>query len=333
MRSPLGAWQPDVAYPASTGCTVIKTQFTGINPRGEAIGDYTCAEDPPYLGNDFLNGRAFFRDRTGGLSPLTVPGAARTLVIRTNASGAFVGIWFDDEDHMHGFVGSLNLVQNSAFDSGTLHWLQFATPDMSYIVSQVTGGVFEYYRVPPPPGTTNQAVIFQETSRADDRGGAARGAVQSREQQQRAEAAQRARDRQRLHRPVGLHVLAGAEHGADDVSDADAHDEGVGKCGDLLLRRVGRIRRRVLSTGRHLPQLRVGGSDDRRPGASIPPHPRRRAACRAPTGSSTATSPPEPCAVGHVRPDHLRRLRTTSSSSSSRARRRRRAWSFREPAR
>jgi hypothetical protein len=34
---------------------------------------------------------------------------------------------------------------------------------MTYIVSRVTGGVFEYYRVPPPPGTINQAVVYQET--------------------------------------------------------------------------------------------------------------------------------------------------------------------------
>ena len=57
-----------------------------------------------------------------------------------------------------------NLVQNSRFDAGTSNWTQFATPDLSYIVSQVVGGVFEYYRNPPPPGTTNQAVVFQNTN-------------------------------------------------------------------------------------------------------------------------------------------------------------------------
>jgi hypothetical protein len=163
MRSPQGVYEPDVVYPSGPGCSVIKTQFTGINPRGEAIGDFTCAEDPPYLGNDFLNSRAFLRDRTGALSPLTVPGAVRTVVVRTNASGLFVGIWFDDDDQMHGFVGSLNLVQNGGFDGGTTNWLQFALPDMTHIVSQVTDGVFEYYRVPAPPGTPNQATVYQET--------------------------------------------------------------------------------------------------------------------------------------------------------------------------
>ncbi len=61
------------------------------------------------------------------------------------------------------FTLAPNLVRNGRFESATTNWSLFATPDLSYIVSQVTGGVFEYYRVPPPPGTSNQAVIFQVT--------------------------------------------------------------------------------------------------------------------------------------------------------------------------
>jgi hypothetical protein len=57
-----------------------------------------------------------------------------------------------------------NLVQNGRFNSGASNWTLFATPDMSYIVSQIVGGVFEYYRNPPPLGTTNQAVVFQNTN-------------------------------------------------------------------------------------------------------------------------------------------------------------------------
>jgi hypothetical protein len=63
-------------------------------------------------------------------------------------------------------LNQVNLLTNGNFSAGTANWLQFATPDMSYIVSQVTGGVFEFYRNPPPPGTTNQAVVFQETLRS-----------------------------------------------------------------------------------------------------------------------------------------------------------------------
>jgi hypothetical protein len=56
-----------------------------------------------------------------------------------------------------------NFVQNADFSDGTTGWLQFATPDMSYIVSDVTGGVFRFYRRQPPAGTTNQALVFRET--------------------------------------------------------------------------------------------------------------------------------------------------------------------------
>jgi hypothetical protein len=61
------------------------------------------------------------------------------------------------------FTLSLNLVRNGRFDSGSSNWVLFSTPDPTYIVSQITNGVFEYYRVPPPLGTANQAVIYQET--------------------------------------------------------------------------------------------------------------------------------------------------------------------------
>lgn len=59
-----------------------------------------------------------------------------------------------------------NLVRNGHFDVGTANWLQFATPDISYIVSSVVDGVFEFTRVAPPPGQTNHAEVFQETGTA-----------------------------------------------------------------------------------------------------------------------------------------------------------------------
>jgi hypothetical protein len=61
-------------------------------------------------------------------------------------------------------LSQVNLLQNADFGTGTAaNWSQFATPDMNYIVSNVTGGVFQFYRAVPPPGTSNQAVVFQET--------------------------------------------------------------------------------------------------------------------------------------------------------------------------
>ena len=56
-----------------------------------------------------------------------------------------------------------NLIQNGDFSNGVANWLQFATPNQSYMVSGVVNGVFEFHRLAPPPGTTNQATIFQET--------------------------------------------------------------------------------------------------------------------------------------------------------------------------
>jgi hypothetical protein len=43
------------------------------------------------------------------------------------------------------------------------HWSYWASPDLTYVVWQITNGVMEFYRRPPPPGTTNQAVIAQRT--------------------------------------------------------------------------------------------------------------------------------------------------------------------------
>jgi len=59
---------------------------------------------------------------------------------------------------------NVDLMRNGDFANGVTRWVTFATPDMSYIVSQVTAGVFEYYRVAPPPGTAGQAVVFQNTT-------------------------------------------------------------------------------------------------------------------------------------------------------------------------
>jgi Tol biopolymer transport system component len=59
---------------------------------------------------------------------------------------------------------NVDLMRNGDFASGMARWTTFALPDMSYIVSQVTAGVFEYYRVAQPPGEAGQAVVFQSTT-------------------------------------------------------------------------------------------------------------------------------------------------------------------------
>ena len=56
-----------------------------------------------------------------------------------------------------------NMLVNGSFASGMAAWQPFALPDPSYVVTNVTNGVMEFYRVPPPAGTTNQAVVLQKT--------------------------------------------------------------------------------------------------------------------------------------------------------------------------
>jgi hypothetical protein len=63
-------------------------------------------------------------------------------------------------------VPGVDMVENGTFDNAATDWLQYAMPDSSYMVSNVTDGVFQFYMVPPPPGTIGQATVFQETGLA-----------------------------------------------------------------------------------------------------------------------------------------------------------------------
>lgn len=60
-------------------------------------------------------------------------------------------------------LSSTNIIENNGFVSGTTSWQLFALPTMSNIVSNITAGIFQFYRVAPPPGTPGQAVVFQNT--------------------------------------------------------------------------------------------------------------------------------------------------------------------------
>ena len=62
-------------------------------------------------------------------------------------------------------TNTANLALNGNFTSGTTNWLTYALPAAGDMVSNVTGGVFQWYRV----GT--QAVVFQETGMAIPTGG------------------------------------------------------------------------------------------------------------------------------------------------------------------
>jgi hypothetical protein len=80
-----------------------------------------------------------------------------------NASGstqADGGAWWSFRP---GPAANADFIVNGGFDSGTAGWTFFATPDLSYIVANVTAGDLQFYRQPPPPGTRNQAVALQLT--------------------------------------------------------------------------------------------------------------------------------------------------------------------------
>ena len=65
----------------------------------------------------------------------------------------------------------ISTLLNGGFANGTTGWLQYATStngpppvqDQSYMPSNVTAGVFQFYRVAPAAGLSNQAVAFQNT--------------------------------------------------------------------------------------------------------------------------------------------------------------------------
>jgi Tol biopolymer transport system component len=59
-----------------------------------------------------------------------------------------------------------NLTSNGSFASGLQFWQPYATPAPTYIVTDTSAGELQFYRVEPPPGTSNQAVVFQNTGAA-----------------------------------------------------------------------------------------------------------------------------------------------------------------------
>ncbi len=60
-------------------------------------------------------------------------------------------------------AGVSNEILNGDFSGDLTGWQPYATPGLNYIVTQVTNGMLEFYRVPPPPGQSNQAVVLQGT--------------------------------------------------------------------------------------------------------------------------------------------------------------------------
>jgi len=144
---PAGTLQPVTWDVANTHLPPINTANVSIllSVDGGVTYPIVLAASTPNDGGEFV----------------AVPNVSTALArVRVQAVGS---VYFDISNADFSIAPAANFVQNGSFAGGAAGWLQFATPDLSFIVSQVSGGVFEFYRVPPPPGTANQAVVFQPT--------------------------------------------------------------------------------------------------------------------------------------------------------------------------
>jgi hypothetical protein len=167
--------------------------FPWSNSVGPAIsGDgryvaFTSGAADLVVGDSNASNDAFIHDRTTGITRRVstsfdgIQGDFHSQFVDISADGQFVAYVSSASalvpDDTNGtddvFIADwklvsappdVNLMRNGGFGTGTTNWLTFATPDQSYIVSNVIAGVFQFYRVTPPPGTTNQAVAFQQTT-------------------------------------------------------------------------------------------------------------------------------------------------------------------------
>ncbi len=59
-----------------------------------------------------------------------------------------------------------NVIANGSFGNALSGWLVFSAPGPGDIVAGVTNGALQFHRAEPAPGTTNQAVVYQETTLA-----------------------------------------------------------------------------------------------------------------------------------------------------------------------
>ena len=75
------------------------TQVTGLNERGEIVGNWTPAGVQALLG-----GNGFYRDPTGSITDFKLDGVDRIYASKINSSGMIVGFYVDGDDVMHGFV-------------------------------------------------------------------------------------------------------------------------------------------------------------------------------------------------------------------------------------
>jgi hypothetical protein len=137
----------DHDFTAATGQVTITTPAGCAWNASASPGFLTITGDSSGVGNGNVNYSVSANPGAGArVGAVTIAGRTVTVTQSGNPTG--------------------DLLQNGSFAGGLSNWQRFATPDLSYIVTEVTGGVLQFYRVPPPPGTSNQAVVFQQTGLA-----------------------------------------------------------------------------------------------------------------------------------------------------------------------
>ncbi len=176
----------------TTSCPVLNRAGTGSNGAGSAV----VSEDGRYLAfastsSDYLPGdtnsssdvfvhdmatgatrrvsMTVFGSPASGFGELDISADGSLVAFESFATNLTAGDTNNTIDIFVSAWGSLSttpaveLMRNGTFATGLQLWQTFATPDQSYVVTDMTGGLLQFYRVPPPPGTSNQAVVFQNT--------------------------------------------------------------------------------------------------------------------------------------------------------------------------
>jgi hypothetical protein len=162
---PLPLTDPILEYSHTDGVSVTG----GVVYRGTTLG-------PGFAGRYFFGDFGASRIWSVGLhiDPTTGEATVANIIEHTAELGfaalfpSSFAIDADGEIYVVSYAGTVfritsGLVTNGTFGSGMVGWQVFATPNPGFLVGGLNGGVFEFYREPPPPGTSNQAVVFQQT--------------------------------------------------------------------------------------------------------------------------------------------------------------------------
>jgi hypothetical protein len=170
----------------ATGQPATNAEDPAISADGRYVAFISSAAYTP--GDASFGDDAFVHDRTTGVtrrasvsfsghppnttSGIPTPGLSadgRVVAFESLASNLVLG---DTNNSVDVFVAEwpvlpdppyIDVVRNGSFTNALENWMTFATPDASYLVTQFTGGVLEFYRQPPPPGEINEAAVLQST--------------------------------------------------------------------------------------------------------------------------------------------------------------------------